>query len=339
MASFIEYSSDKVSAPRRARQWFDTVNSIYYPIDTVVEAQFSGSIKGWKFGESMISWQTSDAVCYRRERKHCDRHLDAEFLITFALRGDSVYVSDHSRVTCHKNHFIIEAIHIPYEFSHTSPNEHWSVKVPTSILHRHVRRIEDYASYEFNAAHGMGALFFEMVRRVPAHIAHIHDAFHDDVAENLAELLSLTLEGDERVLGSRQNSVQMAHLARIDRFIRGRLPDPALSPDVIAQACGISTRYLHELFRGSGSTVGQWILKLRLEACERDLSDPINRCGIAEIAYRWGFTSQAQFSRRFKEQFGVTPRAVQGEGCADRTGRAGSRGVFGPRSAPAVDGP
>lgn len=325
MVSFIEYSSEAVSPPHRAQQWFDTVNDVYYPMGTVLERplQFSGAIKGWKFGNSLISWQSSDAACYRRERRHCERAPEAEFMITFALTGDSLYVSDQTRLTCHKNHFIIEAIHVPYEFSHANPNEHWSVKLPTSILQRYVRRIEDFAAYEFNSAEGMGALFFEMVRRVPAHIGQIDGAFHDDVAENLAELLSLTLESDERVLGSRQNSVQKAHLARIDRFIRNRLFDHDLSPDVIAQACGISTRYLHELFRGSAATVGQWILKLRLEASERDLRDSTQRGGIAGIAYARGFTNQAQFSRQFKAHFGVTPREIQGQALAENLTRRG----------------
>jgi AraC-like DNA-binding protein len=34
---------------------------------------------------------------------------------------------------------------------------------------------------------------------------------------------------------------------------------------------------------------------------------------VAEIAYRWGFGDQGQFSRHFKSHFGKTPREVRTE--------------------------
>ncbi len=48
---------------------------------------------------------------------------------------------------------------------------------------------------------------------------------------------------------------------------------------------------------------------MRLEACRTQLSRERNRReSISEIAYRWGFSDQAQFSRHFKARFGITPR-------------------------------
>jgi AraC-like DNA-binding protein len=79
-------------------------------------------------------------------------------------------------------------------------------------------------------------------------------------------------------------------------------------PETIAAACGISTRYLHELFRDTNQTLGQWIRDQRLNACRQDLRDPANHQTIAEIAYRWGFSDQAQFSRSFKAHFGLSPK-------------------------------
>ena len=95
---------------------------------------------------------------------------------------------------------------------------------------------------------------------------------------------------------------------RIESFARKHLQDTGLDPDTIAAACGISTRYLHDLFRDTNQTLGQWIRDQRLLACSDALSDPVNNQTIAEIAYSWGFADQAQFSRAFKRQFGSTPK-------------------------------
>ncbi|WP_245529214.1 helix-turn-helix domain-containing protein [Brucella ovis] len=88
---------------------------------------------------------------------------------------------------------------------------------------------------------------------------------------------------------------------------RTNLQDFRLDPDRIARACGISTRYLHELFKDTGQTVRHWIREQRLAACREALEDPDNIQTAAEIAYSWGFNDQTQFSRAFKAQFGLPP--------------------------------
>jgi AraC-like DNA-binding protein len=96
-------------------------------------------------------------------------------------------------------------------------------------------------------------------------------------------------------------------LVRIYDFMRHRLGDPALSPDMIAAAHHISTRYLHKLFQGEGPTVAAWIRQHRLEGCHRDLADPRHQTRpIHAIAARWGFTDKAHFSRLFRGTYGIS---------------------------------
>ena len=105
--------------------------------------------------------------------------------------------------------------------------------------------------------------------------------------------------------------MRLGHLARIERYVRKNLANHAMTIEEIALANGISSRYLHELFKGSDRTIGQWIRTLRLEAALADLQDPRHGETVAEIAYRWGFGDQAQFSRHFKSHFGKTPREIR----------------------------
>ena len=74
----------------------------------------------------------------------------------------------------------------------------------------------------------------------------------------------------------------------------------------MADACGISKRYLHELFGDTNQTVSQFIREERLIAA-RDMIAGAVRLSMAEIAYRFGFSDQAQFSRLFRAKFGMTP--------------------------------
>jgi len=97
-------------------------------------------------------------------------------------------------------------------------------------------------------------------------------------------------------------------LPRVDAFIETHLADPWLTPAKIASAVGVSVRHLHRLFTVKGHTVSGRIRERRLEQCSADLSDPrLREKTITEIAFLWGFSDSAHFSRLFKSQFGICP--------------------------------
>jgi AraC family transcriptional activator of tynA and feaB len=102
--------------------------------------------------------------------------------------------------------------------------------------------------------------------------------------------------------------------SRIQRFIDEHLSDPALDPAKVAAAVNISVRHLHRLFLDTGGTLGDCIRILRLEQCRNDLAQPHLRSRtITEIAYFWGFSDSAHFSRSFRKQFGVCPRVFRAQ--------------------------
>ncbi len=96
---------------------------------------------------------------------------------------------------------------------------------------------------------------------------------------------------------------------RIEGFIQDNLADPTLGPAAIAEAVGISVRHLHRLFSARGRRVSDWIREQRLERCSADFVDRrFAGKSITEVAFSWGFSDSAHFSRCFKLRFGVSPR-------------------------------
>jgi AraC family transcriptional regulator, positive regulator of tynA and feaB len=106
---------------------------------------------------------------------------------------------------------------------------------------------------------------------------------------------------------------QLGHCAqlrpRVEHFIEAHLSEPSLGPALIAAAAGISVRHLHRIFGAKGCTVTEWIRERRLERCRTDLADPdLRERNVTDIAFSWGFSDSAHFSRCFRQEFGVSPR-------------------------------
>src|SRR4030081_1705477 len=100
-----------------------------------------------------------------------------------------------------------------------------------------------------------------------------------------------------------------ATLHRLCQTIERRLDDPDLTPARVADAEGISERYLQKLFEGSGSSFTHYLRERRLQRTSAGLSNPAQAAqSVSEIAYRNGFNDSAHFSRAFRHRFGVSPR-------------------------------
>ena len=121
------------------------------------------------------------------------------------------------------------------------------------------------------------------------------------------EALASCLDGANRARPALSPPNRFDHL--IEGFIQENLADPTLGPAAIAQAVGISVRHLHRLFSARGRRVSDWIREQRLERCSADFADRrFSGKSITEIAFSWGFSDSAHFSRCFKLRFGVSPR-------------------------------
>lgn len=95
--------------------------------------------------------------------------------------------------------------------------------------------------------------------------------------------------------------------------IRARLADLDLSAEAVAAVVGVSSRHLNRLFvAADGLTVTRFVQRERLYAARRDLADPAwAGARIADIAARWGFSSQAHLTRAFGREFGCRPSDVR----------------------------
>ncbi len=97
-----------------------------------------------------------------------------------------------------------------------------------------------------------------------------------------------------------------------------RMRADGLGPEE-AGVLGISLRQLARVFQTAGTTPSRYILEQRLQRANAELGEPrAEKTTVADVAYRWGFSSQSHFTRAFRKRFGRTP----GEARAEQSGSA-----------------
>ena len=107
------------------------------------------------------------------------------------------------------------------------------------------------------------------------------------------------------------DATALDYVARVNRaidFILEHLDQP-LKLDVVARAAFFSPFHFHRVFQSLvGESLNQFVKRVRLERALMMLSHAPSR-SLTEIAFACGFASSSDFSRSFKQRYGVPPSA------------------------------
>jgi len=314
-----EFSTDDTPPLERHKYWHEVIGDTYFQLQLSFPSPetFQGRLTSWMFGAVSLSRLESSATCYKRLRQHLSAGNNEQFLVTIPEHSEVEFSQMGRNVRCEPGSFILEHSDEPYEFLQPKDNCMWVLKVPGAALRTRLRSVDRFCAMQLDARSGVGLLFAEYLRLVVRNLEHTVGAVQPLLGQQLIELVAAALEADTRILHSENSAVRAAHLGRIESYMRQNLSDNEMNPERIANACRISTRYLHVLFKETGKTVLQWLREARLQAAYEQLTRT-NRVSVAEVAYNWGFGDQSQFCRAFKAHFGLTPREIKGV-AADQT--------------------
>ncbi len=306
--SSARYSTAHTPRPNRASHWSEIIADAYFPLnlDFREPLHFNGKLSRLGLGAVGLSRLTSDPARYERRARHIKQARDEEYLVTIPKASAVEFRQMGKEVRCEPGGFIIERGDEPYRFMYARPNDLFVLKVGKSELSERVHQPDRFCARVFDATRGPARLFTSMVEHAQHNADGAGALAEETLGRQLLEFLALALTDNAPSGEEAATAVRAGHLDRIDRFLRANLKSPDLTPDLIAVACGISKRYLHDLYRGKNLTVSQQIREYRLLAARDQLTAGV-RGPLSDIAYRFGFPDQAQFSRVFKARFGRSP--------------------------------
>jgi AraC-like DNA-binding protein len=296
-----------------ADRWRRKVSSAYFSLDIECRDRqgFSGELEIWPLGLVSATRIACDPVLYRREARHLRDEKQSSLLISIPSAAEVTFRQYGRQAKCVPGGFVVERSDAPYEYWHGRPDVQWVVKIPHDSVRARIGAAEKFVGLSIDARGGLAAYFLASLHAAIDHADSMNERAREAAGRHLIELLCLALRADERALDSAETAVRLAHLRRAEQFIRQNLKRPDLSPNLVAEACGISSRYLQRLFADSELSVSSYIRDCRLAHCDEELRRGGAIDTITTIAFRWGFADLAQFSRSYRAKFGRSPRETR----------------------------
>ncbi|CDM25060.1 AraC family transcriptional regulator [Castellaniella defragrans] len=305
---YSRYSTRGIADQDKSRYWEAAVNDAYFDLKLTFQETrtFDATLDFWEIGRLSLSRLYSQALQYQRLGQHCTNESDS-FLVNVPELSEIHFEQMGRSTWCAPGGFILEDSREPFLFQHPKANAMWVLKIPGDLLRSRLRNPRAYCATLFDARDGAGSLFVNYLKLLIEHRQDLPETTQALMGMHTVDLLAATLERNPKVLHSEDSAVRNAHLKRVETYIRTHLDNPNLKPDLIAQACHLSTRYLHMLCRETGCSVSDWVRELRLQEAHAQLRYRPASTQIGTIAYQLGFTDQSKFCNQFKARFGMTP--------------------------------
>ncbi|PGU10156.1 AraC family transcriptional regulator [Bacillus cereus] len=114
----------------------------------------------------------------------------------------------------------------------------------------------------------------------------------------------------------------LRRIYKVQDYIESHIDDP-LSIEELAEVAGFSKFHFHRIFKGIvDEPLSRYVNRLKLERATNLLTYRTDMT-ITDIAYHFGFTDSAVFSRTFKSHYGISPsqyRNDNSKNCKDVSG-------------------
>ncbi|MCY1522231.1 Transcriptional activator NphR [compost metagenome] len=261
------------------------------------------------FGELYLGRVTSVSCQCEHNRAHISQGTDDAFLYSLQLHGEGRLIQGNRSVLIKPGDGALYDCTQPFRWEFSGDLQQLVVRLPRDLFRRYVKNAEKCTALRVDGGHGVGRLLTGHLESLLDERHAIHPASFRFMAGSTLDLLGGALSELSDQMPASGSNLQTYHLNRAYAYIAEHIRHPELSPEAIAKALGISLRYLHQLFQGTGATVARHIQEMRLDGCARELiSLPAHAYSISYLAYSWGFESPAHFSRTFRNRFQMTAR-------------------------------
>jgi AraC family transcriptional regulator, positive regulator of tynA and feaB len=255
----------------------------------------------------LISYETSPMFCDSTVR-HVG-HANAEEL--FVVRqgaGVIVVEQDGREVELEAGDITLVDPRRPVTAKYLKGSKPTIFKVPRRQLEARVGNTRQLVARSIKPSVSEHSLTSAFLGMLPCHADTLGAAAENIVRDQTLDLIAVSFAKAMDGGIPHVSSARALALVSVRAAIESRLTDPALNPETVAAAAGVSVRYANAVLAEEDTSIMRLVLTRRLERCRRALEDPSQaHRTVSEIAYGWGFSDLTHFGRKFRAAYGLPP--------------------------------
>ncbi len=261
------------------------------------------------------------SVCARRTWQGIRQDQKNFVLLWFPCKGKLSIQQNNYNELIGEEDFLLTCSNRPYQIEtiadDNSEHESIAVALPQHLANNHLHSVQNISGCKLPLGRG-DAQFAKQV------CLNLYDSA-DNISDKTSNMfLEACLEACSKAIQSRYEDQKKSYdikeirLKAIFDYINNNLTTPGLTSNRVADACSISSRYLHLLLKENGILFHDYIWKKRLSLAHDWLCN-VNQhdLSISSIANSAGFKSVSHFSRTFKSEFGYTPSDLRNKSNMD----------------------
>lgn len=306
------FSTHDVTAAERGDWWREVICRHYANVDITskVDDTFQAETRLMSLGQLQLSSIRSSAISIKKQPRDPER-IDQDAYFAVLLLSGRYRLEQHGRMACLlPGDIAIYDATQPHDIDCAGEFSKLIFAMPRPILTTRFARPDACTAIRIAGTQGIGAVTSNFLRTLSANLDQLGQHELATISESALNLISLALASIQPTKLKHSRSQAMT-LTRIKCYIAQNLSVSDLDTRIIAQAVGISPRYINVLFAQENQSLMRYVLQQRLDRCYQDIANhKQNGLKISSIAFRWGFNDLSHFSRVFRQRYGMSPREL-----------------------------
>lgn len=301
------FSTAALPARDRLPAWRESIAVLFdvAPQPLKGKRRFNASLTSYLLGEQMmLSYCETHAQRFERGSLRVARDRLDHYLIQTHLSGSQVLKRGRTHTLCEAGDLMV--IDLAERHSAvTSDFNNLSLVVPRHLLAPRLLEPDGQQGRVLKGSQALVRMGVNQLKTLWSLLPQLSPLESSLIMEPVLAQMASVLNGvpSEAAAGP---GLSMSPLTRaklgIEKSLQRNVPVVTL-----CQELNFSKATLYRLFEPHGG-VRAYIQARRLRRCAEELLSPRHaQRRIYEIAYRWGFPSEAHFSRVFKQKFGISP--------------------------------
>jgi AraC family transcriptional regulator, positive regulator of tynA and feaB len=305
------YSTKDASHVAKTTYWNDLMHKLVAPLEVTPADRvgFDAQFRMDAIGPLSIRQTSSMPAKIESTVRHIAQAPEQRFFLMMPLQGSVAVAHCGRQSILEAGDFVLIDGTAPSRVEFGEPNTSIHLVLSPPDLQTRLPSPENLcglkASRDRQFGRVVGAMLEDVWRQVESGFPQEHGP---TVAKNVMDVIAtaFALQHGSKFAESESVGRRRAH---IKRFIEARLGEQSLSPAIVADYFGVSTRYIGMIFEREYEPISAYILRRRLEECAHQLGSVLwESHSVTDIARRWGFQDRAHFSRVFRKRFGMSPR-------------------------------